>query len=199
MRSIELVFDESTDSIIRADWSRLADAGLPSLAGHSSPSNSPHITLAAGPGLQFSSCDDPWQALPIDIEFSGAVLFRAGTGKYVLARSVVLATSLLELHRRLHQEVSGALPLTLPGAWTPHVTLARRIPAEQLGAAMDLLDLRFEGRCTGARLWDSGTKTVTPLGGPGPAAWPDTAQTEVKIPATPPAVERIPKGVTGTP
>ena len=173
MRSIELVFDESTDSIIRADWSRLADAGLPSLAGHSSPSNSPHITLAAGPGLQFSSFDDPWQALPIDIEFSGAVLFRAGTGKYVLARSVVLATSLLELHRRLHQEVSGALPLTLPGAWTPHVTLARRIPAEQLGAAMDLLDLRFEGRCTRARLWDSGTKTVTPLGGKDLAGAPE--------------------------
>lgn len=167
MRSIELVFDDTTDSTIRADWSRLADAGLPSLAGHSSPSNSPHITLAAGPGLEFSSPDGSWRELPIDIGFSGAVLFPAGAGKYVLARSVVLATSLLELHRRLHQNLSGALPLTLPGEWTPHVTLARRVPAQQLGAAMDLLDLRFEGQCTGARLWDSGTKTITPLSAAG--------------------------------
>lgn len=199
MRSIELVFDDSTDSAIRADWARLADAGLPSLAAHSSPSNSPHITLAAGSSLQFSSSIDPWRALPMDIEFSAAVLFPAGTGKYVLARSVLLDASLLELHRRLHQEVSGALPLTLPGAWTPHVTLARRITAEQLGTAMALLDLRFKGRCTGARLWDSSTKTVTPLGARGPAGRADTDGTEEKVPAAPPAVERIPKGLTGTP
>ncbi|MHC6591374.1 2'-5' RNA ligase family protein [Arthrobacter sp. C152] len=163
MRSIELVFDDSTDSAIRADWSRLAEAGLPSLAGHSSPSNSPHITLAAGPQLECGSPDGLWTALPIAVGFPGAVIFPAGKGSYVLARLVVLGTPLLELHQRLHQHVSGALPLTLPGAWTPHVTLARRISGQQLASAMDLLDLRFEGQCTGARLWDGSTKTVTPL------------------------------------
>ena len=170
MRSIELVFDGPTDSLVRADWARLAAAGLPSLAAHSSPSNSPHITLAAGADLQ-DGREGPrqegvWQALPMDIAFSGAILFPAGTGKYVLARAVLLTAPLLDLHRHLHQGLSGALPLTLPGAWTPHVTISRRIPGHQLGTAMDLLDLRIEGSCTAARLWDSSTKTVTPLGAP---------------------------------
>ena len=163
MRSVEFVFDDRTDSLIRADWARLQAAGLPSLAAHTSPSNSPHITLAAGGELEFTA-EGPWQALPLDIIFSGAIVFPAGAGRYVLARSVLLSAPLLDLHRRLHQDLSGALPLTLPGSWTPHVTISRRIPAEQLGAAMELLDLRVEGQCTAARLWDSSTRTVTPLG-----------------------------------
>lgn len=169
MRSIELVFDDATDAFLRADWSRLEADGLPSLAAHTSPSNSPHITLAAGVDLQSqegSHQEGLWQALSVDISFTGAIVFPAGTGKYVLARSVLLTAPLLDLHRHLHQGLSGALPMTLPGSWTPHVTLSRRIPAHQLGAAMDLLDLRVEGHCTGARLWDSSTKTVTPLGEP---------------------------------
>ncbi|TQJ58768.1 2'-5' RNA ligase superfamily protein [Arthrobacter sp. SLBN-83] len=164
MRSIELVFDGSTDSLIRADWARLQAAGLPSLAAHTSPSNSPHITLAAGADLQVNG-DGPWQALPMDITFSGAIVFPAGQGKYVLARAVLLTAPLLDLHRCLHHDLSGALPLTLPGAWTPHVTISRRIPGHHLGTAMDLLDLRLEGQCTGARLWDSSTRAISPLGG----------------------------------
>ena len=165
MRSIELVFDALTDSLVRDDWARLAAAGLPSLAAHTSPSNAPHITLAAGPDLQAGG-EGPWHLLPMDISFSGAVVFPAGTGKYVLARAVLLAAPLLDLHRRLHRDLSGALPMTAPGAWTPHVTISRRIRGDQLGAAMDLLDLRVDGRCTAARLWDSSTKTLTPLGPP---------------------------------
>ncbi|NUS34893.1 MAG: 2'-5' RNA ligase family protein, partial [Pseudarthrobacter sp.] len=102
MRSIELVFDDSTDSAIRADWARLAGSGLPSLAAHSSPGNSPHITLAAGPELECSSSNDLWTELPVAVGFAGAILFPAGHGRFVLARLVVLATPLLELHRRLH-------------------------------------------------------------------------------------------------
>lgn len=162
MRSVELVFDEPTDSYIRADWARLQAAGVPSLAAHTSPSNSPHITLAAGGELELAE-GGPWQALPLDIAFSGVIVFPAGTGKYVLARSVLLSTPLLQLHRQVHCNLTGALPLTLPGGWTPHVTLSRRIPAGQLGTAMELLDLRVAGRCTAARLWDSSTRTVTPL------------------------------------
>ncbi|NUT71443.1 2'-5' RNA ligase family protein [Pseudarthrobacter sp. C4D7] len=167
MRSIELVFDSSTDALVRADWARLEAAGLPSLAAHTSPSNSPHITLAAGLDLQAAQ-EGPWQMLPVDVVFSGAIVFPAGAGRYVLARSVLLTPGLLDLHATLHRDLGGALPLTLPGAWTPHVTISRRIPGHQLGAAMDLLDLRVEGSCTAARLWDSSTKTVTLLGG---AAW----------------------------
>ena len=168
MQSIELTFGDSTDSAIRSDWARLAEAGIPSLAGHTSPSNSPHITLAAGPDLRLpDTFGDVWQQfLPLNIGFPGVHIFPARPGTYVLARSVAVARPLLELHRVLHGHVSGSLPLTLPDGWTPHVTLARRVPGHQLGTALDLLDLRLEGACTHARLWDSTTRVLTPLSGP---------------------------------
>lgn len=163
MRSIELVFDDATDSAIRADWSRLAATGIPSLAGHTAPSNSPHITLAAGAGLPVALHARFWEDLPLDVELSGVQVFPAGAGKYVLARSVVMSAALFGLHRSLHEDLPEALPLTRPDAWTPHVTLARRVPAALLGTAMDLLELRLQGQSAGARVWDSEARTITQL------------------------------------
>jgi len=166
MRSVELTFGESTDSSIRADWARLLEAGLPSLATHTSPSNRPHITLAAGNSLDLGDAvQDLWGGLPIAVRFSGLVVFPAGSGKYVLARLVVPSAGLLQMHARLHQQCTGAFANTLPDAWTPHVTLARRIPGRLLGTAMGVLDVRTQGECTAARLWDSPTRTTTALSG----------------------------------
>lgn len=164
MHSIELTFEESADFLIRTDWARLAEAGLPSLAAHTSLSNRPHITLAAGNTLEIGpGAEDLWARLPVDVRFSGLVLFPAAPGRYVLARLVVLSDGLLELHRSLHQQCTGAFAHTRPEAWTPHVTLARRIPGPLLATAMDILDVRAEGRCIDARLWDSTTRTITSL------------------------------------
>lgn len=164
MRSIELTFDGAAEASVRADWDRLAGAGLPSLASHTAPSNSPHITLAAGDSLAIPpGAPRLWTGLPLDVRLGGLVLFPAGKGKYVLARLVVGTAGLLDLHAGLHRHATGALPLTLPGAWTPHVTLARRIPAGSLGAAVGLLDATLEARCTAARLWDSTTHSITAL------------------------------------
>lgn len=166
MRSVELILGESTDSSIRTDWARLAEAGLPSLATHTSPSNRPHLTLAAGNALAVGSAvQDMWGDLPLDIRFSGLVVFPAGPGKYVLARLVVPSAALLQLHARLHVQCTGAYANTLPDAWTAHVTLARRIPGHLLGPAMAALDVLTEGQCTEARLWDGSTRTTTALGG----------------------------------
>jgi 2'-5' RNA ligase len=169
MRSIELTFDASLDALIRSDWARLADAGLPSLASHTAPSNRPHITLAAGNSLSLDAdARDVWGGLPVEARFSGVVVFPSPQGRYVLARLVVLSNALLELHAGLHRRCTGAFANTTPGSWTPHVTLARRIPGHLLGAAVDCVDARAEGRCIEARLWDSTTSTVTPLGHPPP-------------------------------
>ncbi|WP_461190258.1 2'-5' RNA ligase family protein [Arthrobacter sp. Z4-13] len=166
MRSIELTFGESTDSSIRTDWARLREAGLPSLATHTSPSNRPHITLAAGNTLDAGfAMPELWDGLPLDITFSGFVVFPAGPGKYVLARLVVPAAGLLQLHARLHQQCTGAFANTLPDAWTPHVTLAHRIPGHLLGTALAILDVQADGQCIEARQWDSSTRTTTSLGG----------------------------------
>lgn len=163
MRSIELTFDESLEARIRADWASLTASDLPSLAAHTSPSNSPHITLAAGadldvgPGVQ----DLMGRSLPLDIRFAGLVVFDAGRGKFVLARAVVMTRGLLELHAAVHQLGVGAFAHTEPDAWTPHVTLARRISGPQLGAALDALEPGDGGQCAEARMWDSSTRTLT--------------------------------------
>jgi hypothetical protein len=48
---VELLLDEAAELAVREAWRRLADAGLPSQARHRSPTNSPHLTLAACPEL----------------------------------------------------------------------------------------------------------------------------------------------------
>lgn len=164
MRSIELTFDGSTEHLIRRDWAVLAQSGIPSLAAHTAPSNRPHITLAAGSTLAAApETPELWAVLPVPVRLSGLVLFPAGPGRYVLARLVVTSAALLDVHASLHRNCTGAAGNTLPGAWTPHVTLARRVPGHLLGAAADTLDVLQEGWCTGARLWDGATKTVTGL------------------------------------
>jgi hypothetical protein len=52
MRSIELTFDPSLESAIRAEWAALESAGLPNLGRHPHVSNRPHLTLAAGAELE---------------------------------------------------------------------------------------------------------------------------------------------------
>jgi hypothetical protein len=159
-RSIELTLDPTTDAAIRADWTALADAGLPSLANNPSPSNRPHITLAAGDDLEFSGTVP---GLPLDLEFAGLLLFPAPRNRFVLVRAVVLSATLAEVHRAVHERVSGAVPNSLPGRFTPHVTLARRVAADQLPAVLEVLgDIRTL-RVSGARFWDSASATVTPL------------------------------------
>ncbi|MCU1424637.1 MAG: hypothetical protein JWM51_928 [Microbacteriaceae bacterium] len=161
MRSLELTFDEATDAAIRADWTALAAAGLPSLASHTSESNRPHISVAVGTDLEPSDAlAAAFGSLPLTLRFAGFVSFPAGRGSFVLARSVVVSRALLGLHAAVHEAQPGALELTLPDRWTPHVTLARRLTAEQLAAALGVLPVASAGLMTGARLWDNLTRTL---------------------------------------
>lgn len=60
----------------------------------------------------------------------------------------------------------GAVPIghMAPDAWTPHVSLVRRIPAGRLAEALGVLDVEpLHCRIVGARLWDSLTKSITIL------------------------------------
>jgi hypothetical protein len=162
MRSIEVTFDPATDAAIRADWAALAEAGLPSLASHTSASNRPHISLAVGPDLDPGAAE-AFRALPLELRFAGYVTFTPRHGIHVLARSVIVSRSLLELHTSVHTTLSGALDITLPDRWTPHVTLARRLTPEQLAAALAVLPAASDGLVTGARLWDNETRALTTL------------------------------------
>jgi hypothetical protein len=58
--------------------------------------------------------------------------------------------------------------LTLPDRWTPHVTLSRRLDADQVALALPLLEPLEGGVAVAARLWDPVPQTLTALGDSGP-------------------------------
>ncbi|WP_261994176.1 2'-5' RNA ligase family protein [Streptomyces sp. t39] len=129
---MELLLDEAADLAVREAWRRLADAGLPSQARHRSPTNSPHLTLAACPEL---TAPIRWElaevaaALPLPVHFTGVVRFERPTS--VLAWALDRDPALARLHRRAWEAVaSDSPPETLnpfhePGRWSPHITLGR--------------------------------------------------------------------------
>ncbi|MFI0502681.1 2'-5' RNA ligase family protein [Streptomyces albogriseolus] len=132
MRTVELLLDEAAESAVREAWRRLADAGLPSQARHRSPTNSPHLTLAACPEL---TAPIRWElaeaaaALPLRVRFAGLIRFERPTS--VLAWSLALDATLADLHRKVWDAVTSDYrpetlnPFHAPSGWSPHVTLGR--------------------------------------------------------------------------
>ncbi|MFI1003224.1 2'-5' RNA ligase family protein [Streptomyces galbus] len=132
MRTVELLLDDAADQVVREAWRRLADAGLPSQARHGSPTNSPHLTLAACPEL---TGPIRWElaevaaALPLPVRCTGLIRFERPTS--VLAWALDPDPALAALHRRVWEAVvSDSPPDTLnplhaPGRWSPHITLGR--------------------------------------------------------------------------
>ena len=162
--SVELLLDEATEARVRADWRRLADAGLSSLAAHTAPSNRPHITLLARPTLAVVAFTAVTACLPIPITLAEPVVFAHGD-RGVLAWRVVLSEELRDLHAVVHAAVPAGddASHTAPGSWTPHITLARRLRLESLNDALGLIGTASEGTGVSLRRWDSASATVTAL------------------------------------
>lgn len=158
MQALELLLDGDTDDAVRREWITLARADLPSQADHPGATNAPHVTMLATD--EIAASDEELGAalagmLPLPLRLGPVVAFPGR--RLVLARLVVADAALLALHAEVVR-ASGAVPspLTTPGRWVPHVTLARGIPMGDLGAALSLLrppDL--DGSATGLRRWDS--------------------------------------------
>jgi 2'-5' RNA ligase len=181
VQSVELLLDPHLDGAVRRQWQALADAGLPGLAGHRSPSNRPHVTLAVSrehwpDDVEATLAEVITMArddgtLPIDVRLGGYVVFAHRT-RHVLGRLVVPSPALLGLQARLAGATRAAgpgVPHTEPGRWTPHVTLARSLAGEQfpaalaaLGAAGGTADLAGSG--VGVRRWDGDARREWPLG-----------------------------------
>jgi 2'-5' RNA ligase len=160
--SIELTLDAATERAVRAEWQALADAGLSSLAAHTSPSNAPHVTLLVREAVTLASVPRPGA---FAVTLGAVVLFGAGERR-VLARSVVPSVELLALHAAVHAAAGPGddAPHTAPGEWMPHVTLARRLKVADLERALPLLGDSIAGTARGLRRWDAASATLTELG-----------------------------------
>ena len=163
VHSIELVFDPDAEAAIRHIWEALAGAGIPSQA----PASRPHVTLAVAEGIaaQVDELLRPVSIrLPLACSVGAPVLF--GRANVVFARLVVPTGELLALHAEVHRQclphmTPGAMANSLPGQWTAHVTLARRVGGTQLGRALRIAGKpsQIDGRFVALRRWD-GNKRV---------------------------------------
>lgn len=171
-QSVELLLDERADTAVRRQWNLLADAGLPSERrsgnGPGTENHCPHVTLYAADAVP----EDAERALPglvadmeLDLQLGGLLLFGPRHGRVILVRAVTASIELLALQ----SAVAGLCGADQdgqfgPGRWTPHVTLARRVPVEALGAVVAALDWTADqpvpARVTRCRRWDGTAKTA---------------------------------------
>jgi 2'-5' RNA ligase len=166
VHSIELLFDRDTEAAIRHIWEDLAAAGIPSQA----PASRPHVTMAVAERISpdvDTLLSPVAQRLPLGCAVGASLLF--GRSNPVLARLIVPTAELLALQAEVHRICGpylapGPMPNSLPGQWTAHVTLARRVGGAQLGRALRIAGRPSElrGSFAGLRRWD-GSKRVDHL------------------------------------
>jgi 2'-5' RNA ligase len=159
VQALDLTFDQPTDDRVRVEWEVLRGAGLPSLARHTGATNRPHLTLDSrdrvSPQAE-AALGAVAQRLPLAVRVGTLVLFHAKQ-RWVLARHVVVDRALLDLHSHVAAVLGpGGSPLTEPGRWVPHLTLARGVTDDQLPDALELVaeSPPFTARALRLRRWD---------------------------------------------
>lgn len=163
VHSIELLFDPDTEAALRRIWDDLAAADLSVRI----PPGRPHVTVAVAQRIDPDV--DPLlipvaRELPLRCVIGPPVLF--GRVNLVLTRLVVPSRELLDLHAEVHRLCGPHLlpePManSMPGQWTAHVTLARRVDIACLGRAVTIAGrpIEIDGQFAGLRRWD-GDKRV---------------------------------------
>ncbi len=171
VHSVEMLFDAETEAAVERIWHDMLALGIRSQAAHRSPSNRPHITVTVAEQMADTvdgALRPALARLPLDCRIGAPMVF--GVRSITLVRLVVPSTELLDLQADVHRIClahmpDGPLTHTEPGQWTPHVTLARRMPPDQLPQALALpVGAEIRGRITGLRHWDGNTKVVHPIG-----------------------------------
>jgi hypothetical protein len=157
-----LVFDPDTEAAIRRIWDGLREAGIPSQA----PASRPHVTLTVANGIDLDvdallvSLADRF---PLPCAVGAPLLF--GRGQVILTRLIVPTAQLLAVQSDVHRLClphlqPGPMANSVPGHWTGHVTLARRVAPARLGRAARIAGTPSEiaGSFAGLRRWDGNAK-----------------------------------------
>jgi hypothetical protein len=165
VHSVEMVFDPDTEEVVRHIWDGLREAGIPSQA----PASRPHATLTVAERI-----DPEVDALlapladrfPFPCRIGAPLLF--GRSQLILTRLVVPTAELLDVHAEVYRlcvphQAPGPMANSLPGQWTCHVTMARRLHGSQLGRALRIAGRPSEipGQVVGLRRWDGNAKRET--------------------------------------
>ncbi|MFE6870421.1 2'-5' RNA ligase family protein [Kitasatospora sp. NPDC057692] len=175
MQTVELLCDAPLDRAVRAVWQRLADGGVDSLADNPHPGHRPHLTLAACARMPDGAVERLdrllTDALPLTVRLTGLLSFSARSRRRVLSWSVVPTVELMRLHQGVWEVLEHAEepdPHYVPGRWSPHVGLTRRLAPEDVTLAHALLGRHpdLTGAFDAARGFDSATQRARPLGSP---------------------------------
>lgn len=168
LHTLELVPDDAGVLAVRRDWQALRDAGLPSQLDHPSPTNTPHLTVVAAPGLPDPAIDVArarlGALLPIRARAAGLLLL--GGERLTVARAVDIDDDVVRRALAVRVQVPDRQHL----GWLPHVTLARRIDRASAQRAVDVLghaDVVLT--LTELRRWDPDRKQVTTIAQARPA------------------------------
>jgi 2'-5' RNA ligase len=138
--TVELRFDPKTDATFQAVWARLAEQGIStSMLDFQAR---PHVTLSATAEMEAQSVQ-PWlkklaaEIGIFEVLFQSLGIFPTVEGVVFFAPAVT--QSLLDLHRRFHQECPGswcAAPYYAPHRWVPHSTAAVGLNANHIANAI---------------------------------------------------------------
>lgn len=160
-QSVELTLDSVAEAALVAQWDRLAAAGLarpkrPEPDGH----HLPHLTLYAADAIPEAAepvLPEIVADINLTVRIGALMIFGPRNGECILVRQVPASVELLELQQRVavacDADPAGQFG---PGRWSPHVTLARRLPPDRVGEAVQVLGSRGELQATveRCRRWD---------------------------------------------
>jgi 2'-5' RNA ligase len=168
VHSIELLFDRDTEAAVRRIWDDLAAGDILS----QTPAGRPHVTLAVADRIA-EDADALLRSLTAQLPLACAVgaSLLLGRSNAILARLIVPTAELLGFHDEVHRAsgrhlVPEAAPNSLPGRWTPHVTLARRVGGPALSRALSIAGKPplIVGTFAGLRRWDGDERVEHPIG-----------------------------------
>ncbi len=162
LHALELVPDDDGAEVVRRDWQRLRDAGLPSQLDHPGRTNSPHVTVVSAPALPDAAIDVAQvrlgSLLPVRARTAGLLLL--GGDRLTIARAVDIDDDVV----RRALAVRVQVPDRQHVGWLPHVTLARRVERADAQRAIEVLghdDVVLT--LTELRRWDPETGRVTTI------------------------------------
>ncbi len=168
VHSIELLLDPDSDTAIRRIWTTLAHAQLPSQAANSRP----HVSLVVAERIDAAAdlvLRPIAQRLPVRCVLGAPLLF--GGPRFTVGRLVVPSAELMSLQSDAHEAClphlhPGPMAHTAPGAWTPHVTLCRRMEPAQLAKALRVVrqvTRDIHGEFVGMRHWHGDERVEQPI------------------------------------